>query len=272
MTVLTEEKIKSAAGEYDTSVVRRLHIADAGLSRLAGLGLCERLVELSLPGNALTEIEGLGALTALERLDLSRNSIRRIDNVAHLAKLVLLNLAGNRISNIDDTSQLGGLDGLASLYLQSQDRHHTNPCCEHPAYYTVVTRTVPNLTMLDGEMLQVRGPGTRTKASQLTPPRPFSPRRSSASPRRSAPSASSVRTRPPWSRWKSDHGPTRTRGRCRRSRKRAGRSRPSAPSRTAARPWSRWATRSSRPRQRGCPSRAVNCGWRVSNEAMVTGR
>jgi hypothetical protein len=55
--MLTLSTIKREAGEYDAEVVQRLTIPGAGLSQLANLESCMKLVELSLPRNKLTRME-----------------------------------------------------------------------------------------------------------------------------------------------------------------------------------------------------------------------
>ena len=54
---ITDALIKSATGEYDLEMVRRLTISSMKISRISGLDGCFRLIELSLSHNQIVEIE-----------------------------------------------------------------------------------------------------------------------------------------------------------------------------------------------------------------------
>ena len=138
---ISDSLIKSASGEYDVEVVRRLTIDGAKIGKIACLERCHRLVELNLPRNKIVVIEGLDNLASLVRLDLAANMIRRLDGLGALQLLENLDLRDNKIPNAEDAENLTALPQLVHLHLKG------NPCAENYGYYKIVTTILPQVSV-----------------------------------------------------------------------------------------------------------------------------
>ena len=192
-TTLTEQFLCQLTGAYDLELVKRLDLSNKKLSSLQGIELCPNLTELTLSNNDIHDIEPIAALTQLERLDVSNNRISKlIVGLGTLIELTHLHLENNNISSMDELRVLANFNHLKNLYLQYKngDKENTtassssssssssvgssltertgtatvggtkknapNPVCQHPAYTTTLLRYSPDLTVLDGERIQLR--------------------------------------------------------------------------------------------------------------------
>ena len=192
MQTLTEQYLCKLTGAYDLELVKRLDLSNKQLKSLQGVELCPNLTELNISNNLIHDIEAVAALTQLERLDLSHNQINRlIVGLGTLTELTHLHLEHNAISSMDELRVLANLPKLKNLYLQNKkgsDKENstsggsgggggssslterssknskktsspsdaTNPVCAHPAYTTTLLRYAPDLSVLDGERIQLR--------------------------------------------------------------------------------------------------------------------
>mmetsp|Transcript_13873 Transcript_13873/g.22983 ORF Transcript_13873/g.22983 Transcript_13873/m.22983 type:complete len:246 (+) Transcript_13873:63-800(+) len=150
---ISEAMIIRASGEYDCEVVGNLKLEGLRLRNITCLEACISLVDLSLSRNEIMSITGLETLVNLKRLDLSFNRIRKLDGLSECAALEWLDLRANSITQIDEVSALSKNKHLASLFFRNTDGGEANHVCEHPAYKTIVLRTIPDLNILDGGLV-----------------------------------------------------------------------------------------------------------------------
>mmetsp|Transcript_19954 Transcript_19954/g.28678 ORF Transcript_19954/g.28678 Transcript_19954/m.28678 type:complete len:241 (+) Transcript_19954:112-834(+) len=151
--MITEALIIRQSGEYDCEVITKLKIEKLGIQKISNLDNCTSLIDLSLANNDIMQISGLDCLVSLKRLNLSFNKIRRIENVLELENLEYFDLRANSISQMDDVVGLGKLPKLSNLALRGLGGDDANPVCQHPAYRSIITRSLPNLTILDGGLM-----------------------------------------------------------------------------------------------------------------------
>ena len=156
---LTVAAIKKASGQYDLELVRRLHVPNARLVKVANLEFCVNLTALSLCGNRIVNVDGLESCLALLRLDLSRNCIRKVEGgLAKQRSLEHLDLHGNSILNSRQLAK--DLEpcaaSLASLCLASADEAHRNPCCDDDHYRKTLLAALPRLEVLDGSRVALQ--------------------------------------------------------------------------------------------------------------------
>ena len=86
----------------------------------------------------------------LKILDLSFNQLSVIENLECLTRLEKLDLRGNRIIDVTNIVKLNCNLYLDSLYLQSTEGSHANPCCRDMNYLSVVREACKALVILDG--------------------------------------------------------------------------------------------------------------------------
>lgn len=207
-TEMDEVSIKTAAKQFDLSLVFKLTMPQMGLKRIANLHLVpnvtvrgergrtaepqgaaemqtrvapvsRRAQELDLSGNRIGRMDGLSGLESLKRLVLANNEISRIEGVETLDALETLQLQGNRITNLDDAQCLTALPCLRHLQFQSHGGQDRNPMCEHPAYRSAMRRMLPTLQTLDGERALLadaalpRGAANALEAMTFAEPTPW---------------------------------------------------------------------------------------------------
>lgn len=150
---ISEVMILRSSGEYDLEVVVNLKLEKLRIRTITNLDKCSSLIDLSLANNEIMSLSGLDTLVNLRRLNLSFNRIRRLDGLDLVSALEWLNLKANSISNIDEISVLSKNPRLTSLFLRDPDGGDSNSVCDHPAYKTIIMRTLPNLQLLDGGLV-----------------------------------------------------------------------------------------------------------------------
>ena len=183
MPTLNEQYLCKLTGAYDLELVKRLDLSGKQIKSLQGIQLCPNLTELNVSNNLINDIEEIASLTQLERLDISNNNVKKvIVGLGTLVELTHLHLEGNDISSMDELRVLANFPNLKNLYLQNKKGNKensssktgsslkersnesrsggggggTNPVCNHPAYTTTLLRYAPDLSVLDGERIQLR--------------------------------------------------------------------------------------------------------------------
>jgi len=158
ITMITKDLILHTTGEYDVELVLKLSLPYLEIPRISSLDQCTNLLELNLSHNSITEISGLSCLSKLRRLDLSRNYIHSISDDALNSNRALefLSLEGNVITDVDDLKSLTSLSNLRCLYMQNSKKDVTNPVCQFPGYFNVTSDCLKQLTILDGESLELK--------------------------------------------------------------------------------------------------------------------
>lgn len=86
----------------------------------------------------------------LKILDLSFNRLSRIENLDCLKCLQKLDLRGNDVKDVTNIYKLNCNQSLDTLYLQSLEGNHANPCCHDMNYLSVVRDSCKELIILDG--------------------------------------------------------------------------------------------------------------------------
>lgn len=115
----------------DLPKLKRLVLADCGLSTLSGLEGADALEILDLSDNAIRNLEPLSAMVTLRSIDLSRNALTNLNALSGLQNLEQLNVAHNSLSSLapiatcvklawlnvggNSLTSLGGIDNLAAL-------------------------------------------------------------------------------------------------------------------------------------------------------------
>ena len=79
-----------------------------------------------------------------------------IESLECLTCLQKLDLRGNEIENIANIYKLKGSPNLDTLYLQSLEGNHANPCCRDLNYFSVVHDSCRRLIILDGGHVDLR--------------------------------------------------------------------------------------------------------------------
>lgn len=92
--------------------LRRLVVAEGGVSDLEGLQYAKNLRVLELPGNSIEDIAALSGLGRLTELDLSGNRIRDIAPLRGRTELRHLDMRNNAIADIEPLADLGALQVL----------------------------------------------------------------------------------------------------------------------------------------------------------------
>ena len=86
----------------------------------------------------------------LKLLDLSFNRISCVENLECLTCLQKLDLKGNQIKDTTSIYKLKFNPNLDSLYLQTLEGKHANPCCSDSNYSSVIRESCDRLIILDG--------------------------------------------------------------------------------------------------------------------------
>ncbi|KXJ22637.1 leucine-rich repeat-containing protein 61 [Exaiptasia diaphana] len=150
--------LKLKSGEFDLESIHHLDLSDMGIQDLSIVGNCAGMVYLNLSHNRIKSLKPLGDLKLLERLDVSCNNISALDGISDLEGLISLNLAGNMIMSIEDLKCLSKLSKLRKLRLKDDVHNYSNPVCQSASNYKKsVSEVLPQLTTLDGEILQGKG-------------------------------------------------------------------------------------------------------------------
>jgi len=153
-TNITPSLIKAVSGEFDTESVYKLSLCRMNIRKIENLHLCPNLTDLNLTGNEIVKVEGLDSCSTLRKLTLTTNNLAFLDNIGEVKTLESLFLQENKIANSSEISKLAQLSSLKTLYFRNIDGTQKNPVCDHPSYRTVIIRTLPSLTNLDGERLK----------------------------------------------------------------------------------------------------------------------
>lgn len=99
---LTATIVKIHSGNYDTTTVYNLNLANLGLTDISHIGdLCPDLVTLDLSGNKIQNITGLHGLKKLEKLVLNRNPVN-LTGIGKISSLQDLSLQGCGIEQLTD--------------------------------------------------------------------------------------------------------------------------------------------------------------------------
>ena len=152
---LTETGLKGLKGIEGCVSLTHLDCSHNKLSEMDGAVLrhLPKLRTLWLNDNALTRIQGLESCLALEVLWLGSNRISAIcDALCQNGVLEELNLAGNLISNFKDTPNLARMKRMSRLWF-SEPHFGDNPVCSLCNYQTYVLFHMPQLSMLDSQII-----------------------------------------------------------------------------------------------------------------------
>ncbi|GMI27161.1 hypothetical protein TeGR_g10782 [Tetraparma gracilis] len=162
--MLTKDLIKHVSGEYDLEIVQSLKLTSLELPAITSLESCTNLLHLNLSKNNIPAIgAGLKTLSSLISLDLSCNKLTMLnDSFFGLKSLTTLALEGNELSDVLDINNLDKVSAtLTTLYFRSDINQPalslSNPVVEKESYHDTVLRVLPNLRLLDGESVELRG-------------------------------------------------------------------------------------------------------------------
>ncbi|CAM9819226.1 unnamed protein product, partial [Chrysoparadoxa australica] len=152
----TECGLTSLEGLAGCTGLKRLHVSGNSLRSLNEPGISELtgLEVLWANDNKINSIAGLERLTSLTTLWLANNRLGLVgDNLRNQSNsLQELNLAGNKLGTFKSIQKLVSLRKLSSLLLN--DPHFgDNPVCHLSNYKTYLGYHLPQLKMLDAEVI-----------------------------------------------------------------------------------------------------------------------
>ncbi|XP_030386200.1 uncharacterized protein LOC115633017 [Scaptodrosophila lebanonensis] len=133
--------------------LQQLDLSGSVLSSLRDLGYgLLHLTQLNVSNCGLNSFDGTSGLPAIRTLIADGNMIQRVGPLSELSQLQRLSARNNRISELGLLSFLGMCPQLMDVELRG------NPVCRLPLYRATLRRSVPTLTQLDGQPLDMNSP------------------------------------------------------------------------------------------------------------------
>ena len=130
------------------SGLESLRMSDSIIKCFRDLGTSFKFVRyLYLARCELKEIQGIQAFVNLEELYISHNEIDDIFDIGFLDHLSVLDLEGNNLSTLDQLYYLKRCKSLENVNLSD------NPVTKDPLYYHRIQDCVPNLLVLDDQLI-----------------------------------------------------------------------------------------------------------------------
>ena len=147
--MLTAAVVKIHSGNYDTTTVYNLNLANLGLQDISQLStLCPDLITLDLTGNKLASLAGTEGLTKLERLTLDRTNVplTGIDKITSLQYLSIKDCGISQLNYIkpEEFSKLVNL-----RYLDMRQY----PVAQQSTLPQFIRQMLPSVRQLNGEFL-----------------------------------------------------------------------------------------------------------------------
>merc|ERR1719446_1511503 len=96
-TILSEDALRKAGGNFDLESNGLLVLHGLGIEATGSLQKCVNLTSLDLSSNKLRDADGLKELTKLQTLDLSGNNISHFIGIELPVSLETIHLSGNSI-------------------------------------------------------------------------------------------------------------------------------------------------------------------------------
>ena len=147
--MLTAAVVKIHSGNYDTTTVYNLNLANLGLQDISKLSeLCPDLISLDLTGNKLASLSGTEGLTKLERLTLDRTSVP-LAGIGKITSLQYLSIKDCGISQLNSIKpeEFGKLVNLRYLDMRQ------NPIAQQSTLPQFIRQMLPSVRQLNGEFL-----------------------------------------------------------------------------------------------------------------------
>lgn len=147
--MLTAAVVKIHSGNYDTTTVYNLNLANLGLNDISKLSeLCPDLITLDLTGNKLASLAGTEGLTKLERLTLDRTNVP-LAGIGKITSLQYLSIKDCSISQLNaiKPEEFTKLVNLRYLDLRQ------NPVAQQSTLPQFIRQMLPSVRQLNGEFL-----------------------------------------------------------------------------------------------------------------------
>lgn len=172
---LTEQRLKTASGQFDLSSVSSIDLSSQRLQRLDGIERCTSLAELVANDNQLRSVDALSQLPKLRVLKAQHNKIRSLAGLESCDGLQIVHLEDNCLETVDSLRPLARIPLLKNLYVSG------NPLCAQEGHEAEVCRLLPQLRCLNGEpvdalqaFLGTEGPTTTDWLARVPPTKPWS--------------------------------------------------------------------------------------------------
>ena len=147
--MLTAAVVKIHSGNYDTTTVYNLNLANLGLQDISQLSqLCPDLITLDLTGNKLASLAGTEGLTKLERLTLDRTNVP-LAGIGKITSLQYLSIKDCGISQLNSIKpeEFSKLVNLRYLDMRQ------NPVAQQSTLPQFIRQMLPSVRQLNGEFL-----------------------------------------------------------------------------------------------------------------------
>lgn len=147
--MLSAAVVKIHSGNYDTTTVYNLELANLGLTDISQIGsLCPDLITLDVSGNKLSSLAGTENLPKLEKLILDRTNVP-LTGIGKITSLNYLSLRECGISQLNalKPEEFGKLINLRYLDLRQ------NPIAQQSTLPQFIREILPSVRQLNGEFL-----------------------------------------------------------------------------------------------------------------------